>query len=109
MKIVQRKVVSLRLDNGACPFDNWFESLSSREQRIVDARLSRIRDGNFGDHILICRGIYELRIHFGAGLRIYYGISSDVVILLGGGTKRGQQRDIIKARRLWEAFLNETN
>lgn len=110
MKIVQRKVVSLRLDNGSCPFDHWFESLSGREQRIVDARLSRIRDENFGDHHLIRRGIFELRIHFGAGLRIYYGISNrDIVILLGGGTKSSQRKDINKAQRLWESYKNETN
>jgi putative addiction module killer protein len=71
----------------------------------VDARLARVRAGNFGDCKSVGGGVFELRIPLGPGLRVYYGLrGQEIVVLLGGGDKRGQQRDIRRAQELWLQF-----
>jgi putative addiction module killer protein len=70
--------------------------------RAIDARLARIRDGNFGDHKSVGEGVSELRIPKGPGLRVYYGLEGDtLVVLLGGGDKSTQEKDIREAQELW--------
>lgn len=77
-------------------------------QRAVDARLTRLAVGNFGDHRSIGNGLYELRIMKGPGLRVYYGFKGlELVILIGGGDKSTQKGDIEKAKVLWRKY-NET-
>lgn len=64
------------------------------------ARLSRLECGNPGDHASVGDGVFELRIHLGAGWRIYYGqVGQQIILLVGGGTKNGQQRDIDVAKQ----------
>ena len=71
----------------------------------VDARLTRVRAGNFGDCKSVGGGVFELRISFGPGLRVYYGLHGrQVVVLVGGGDKRSQARDIRRAQELWQQF-----
>ncbi len=67
--------------------------------------LSRIENGNFGDVKSLSLGLFERRIHFGAGYRIYFGNDGDqIVILLGGGTKRHQSKDIKRTREFWDDY-----
>ena len=74
---------------------------------MVRARLNRIRLGNFGDCKSIGGGVEELRIDFGPGYRIYYGREESlVVILLCGGDKKTQARDILRARQYWKEYLD---
>ena len=69
---------------------------------IVDARIARLRGGNFGDSRPIGGGASENRIHFGPGYRIYYGVDGpSLIILLCGGDKSTQADDIACARRCW--------
>ena len=76
--------------------------------RSVDARLTRVRDGNFGDHKGVGEGVFELRIPKGPGLRVYYGLDGeDLVILLGGGDKSTQDKDIKEAKALWKEYKHE--
>ena len=71
----------------------------------MDARLARVRAGNFGDHKSVGGGVSELRIVFGPGLRVYYGLHGQkVVVLVGGGDKGSQTRDIRRAQQLWQQF-----
>ena len=73
--------------------------------RAVDARLTRVRAGNFGDHKRVAKGVYELRVDRGPGLRIYYGLcGADLVVLLGGGAKGTQHADIKKAKKAWGRY-----
>ena len=101
-----RTIRSLVLDNGNCPFDEWLTGLENPYFiRAVDARLTRIRDGNFGDHKSIGDGVFELRIPKGPGLRVYYGLDhGEIVILLGGGDKSTQDKDIKQAHAFWRAY-----
>ena len=90
------------------PFSDWLHSLrDARAAGIVRARLNRIRLGNFGDCKSVGGGVGELRIDFGPGYRVYYGREgSFVVILLCGGDKRSQARDILTAQKRWKEYLD---
>ena len=104
--MIEREIKKLELQNGLVPFDEWFDSLRDmRMQAAVDARLTRIRAGNFGDCKSVGGGVFELRISFGPGLRIYYGLHGQkIVVLIGGGDKRSQPRDIRRVQELWKQF-----
>jgi putative addiction module killer protein len=104
--MVEREVWKLELQNGVVPFDVWLESLGDEKMRVaVDARLARVRAGNFGDFKSVGDGVFELRLALGPGLRIYYGYNGrEVVVLIGGGDKGSQKRDIQRAKALWKEF-----
>jgi putative addiction module killer protein len=87
---------------GKKPFDEWLDKLRHKNRaaaEAVDARLARIRDkGNLGDFRSVGNAIFELRLHIGPGYRIYYLMHDRaVVVLLAGGEKGDQRRDIEKA------------
>jgi putative addiction module killer protein len=105
--MIEREIRKLELQNGRVPFDEWFDSLRDQRMRAaVDARLARVRAGNFGDAKAVGGGVSELRIKFGPGLRVYYGLhGKQVVVLLGGGDKGSQARDIVRALQHWQQFL----
>jgi len=70
--------------------------------------LDRLELDDLGDTKPVGEGIYELRIHFGAGYRIYFAkIENTIIVLLGGGDKSKQQQDIEKTKQLWRKYKNE--
>ncbi len=81
-------------------FENWLKRLRDlRARTSILSRIERIEDGNFGDHKSVGGGISELRVNVGQGYRVYYTVRrSTVIILLCGGTKSSQRRDIVRAR-----------
>lgn len=81
----------------------WRNGLRDSQARIaVDRRINRIELGNFGDHKPCRDGVWELRIDIGPGYRVYYAMHGvDVVLLLCGGDKRTQDRDIDRACDYW--------
>lgn len=85
---------------GKRPFEIWIKGLKEIHTRAkILARLDRLRLGNFGDCKTLQEGVCELRIHHGPGIRIYYGkIGNKVILLLCGGDKGSQDRDIAKAK-----------
>jgi putative addiction module killer protein len=105
--VVQFEILLYR-EGRSTPFSEWLAALKDgRAVGIVRARLNRIRLGNFGDCKPVGGGVDELRIDFGPGYRVYYGREgSSVVVLLCGGTKRTQDRDIVTARAYWKRYLN---
>ncbi len=89
-------------------FDKWLARLRDREavKRVAD-RLSRIEEGNLGDVRPVGEGVSEARIHYGAGYRLYFvQRGNEVVLMLGGGDKSTQQRDIKKAKLLAKIWRN---
>jgi len=110
--VIEREIRKLELQNGLVPFDDeWFDSLRDQKwQAAVDARLVRVRAGNFGDCKSVGGGVFELRIDLGPGLRVYYALHGrQVVVLLGGGEKRSQPRDIRRAQQLWQQFTKHAS
>lgn len=88
-------------------FDRWFQKLKDKrgEARVV-ARIRAAERGNFGDCRSVGNGVYEMRIHFGPGYRLYFCREDDIVyVLLCGGTKRRQRRDIVRARAMAKNLL----
>lgn len=93
-------------DRGASPFREWLDELDVTARARVQARVLRFESGNLGDYKSVGGGVLESRLDFGPGYRIYFGIhESDLVLLLVGGTKRTQQRDIRQAREYWVDYL----
>lgn len=92
-------------------FNRWMRSLKDRRavSKIL-LRIERIADGNFGDHKSVGAGVQELRIDYGPGYRIYYvQRGSVVVILLCGGDKSSQARDIEIAKRMAQELKDWPN
>jgi len=108
MEVTARELLLLQTPEGKVPFEEWFDNLKDRAfQKAIDARLARIEDGNFGDHKSVGDGVFELRVPKGPGLRVYYGLDGPkVVVLIGGGNKSTQSRDITKAQQLFKEYLD---
>ena len=87
-------------ENGQSPFDNWLIGLRDIKARArIDTRLNRASLGNLGDYASIGGGVFELRIFYGPGYRVYYSLEREnVMMLLFGGTKDTQRRDIKVAK-----------
>ncbi len=108
MEASARELIMLETQEGDVPFEKWLENLKSKAFQVaVDARLTRVADGNFGDHKSVGEGVFELRIPKGPGLRIYYGLDGPrLVVLIGGGDKSSQKKDIRNAQKLWKEYLD---
>lgn len=97
-----------RTDAGKEPFIEWQDGLDLVIQARVDARLTRIEHtGNLGDCKSLGDGVHELRFDFDPGYRVYFGkVKKSVILLLAGGAKGSQQRDINKAKEYWQDHLS---
>lgn len=93
-------------EEGENPFHTWLNSLRDLAARAkIRVRLNRVRLGNFGDCKPVGKGVNELRVDYGPGYRIYYGKSKRaIVILLCGGSKKTQAKDIQLAKTYWADF-----
>ena len=89
------------------PFTFWLDRIQDKKARAtILMRLSRLRLGNLGDSKSVGSSIYELRIHYGPGLRIYYSkVGTKIVLLLCGGSKKSQVKDIARAK----SYLKDYN
>jgi len=90
-------------EEGKTPFRDWLHALPDTIARArIRIRLDRVEDGNFGDHRSVGEGVVELKLHFGPGYRIYIGFAGPkVILLLCGGDKKTQAKDIRVAKRYW--------
>ena len=88
-------------------FDKWFRKLKDfRAKTKILFRIQRIeQNGNFGDCEPVGEGISELRIHYAKGYRVYLKEHGEkIVLLLNGGDKSSQQKDIVKAKQIWSDY-----
>ena len=90
--------------DGSEPFTDWLRSLRDGTARNrIRQRIARVRLGNFDDARSLGDGLFELRVHLGPGYRVYFGREGDrIVILLSGGDKGSQNRDIERAKGYWQ-------
>ena len=90
---------------GRSPFAEWFNALDAVTAARVDRYIRRLEAGNFGAAKPLRDGVFELRLDFGPGYRVYYGREGrTIIILLGGGSKRRQDADIATAIERWKRY-----
>lgn len=92
--------------SGKDVFDDWLTRLAdARAQAKIASRINRLAAGNFGDCKSLGQGLYELRIDWGPGYRVYYVmIGRECILLLCGGDKRKQSADIRRALQCWSDY-----
>ncbi|EKK2809115.1 type II toxin-antitoxin system RelE/ParE family toxin [Salmonella enterica] len=90
-----------QIENGEVPYTDWMKKLRRKDQTAalkVDSRIARAMGGNFGDHKFERDGVWELRVDYGPGYRVYYSIEDgEIILLLIGGNKKTQTADLDKA------------
>jgi putative addiction module killer protein len=93
---------------GRCPFREWIEDLDVAVRARIQVRVLRFETGNLGDCKSVGGGAWEARLLFGPGYRVYFGKEGRSIILLLGGDKFTQAKDIRDARRFWSEYLGAT-
>jgi putative addiction module killer protein len=87
--------------DGHCPFEEWFEELDPDAAARVNTAIARMAAGNFGDSKSLGKGLWERRLDFDGGYRLYFVRDGRaLVVLLVGGTKRRQKANIAEAYKL---------
>ena len=91
--------------DGRSPFEGWFASLDPVARARITVAVARLEQGNLSNAKGVGEGVFEYRINFGPGYRVYFGRDGEIlVILLTGGTKKRQQRDIVAAIEMWADY-----
>lgn len=104
------KVLVFHEGSGKSPYLDWLSALDLKTQERILNRVTRLEKGQFGDCKTIDKNLYELRFFFGPGYRIYFGVQhSKLVLLLTGGDKSSQNKDILKAKQFWKTFQEDTH
>ncbi|OGQ35910.1 MAG: addiction module protein [Deltaproteobacteria bacterium RIFCSPHIGHO2_12_FULL_43_9] len=106
MEVQPRDIKVYIAPNGKIPFIEWLSSLKDISARAkIRIRLDRLSLGNFGDCKHVGGGVFELRIKFGPGYRVYFGqVGNEIILLLSGGDKNTQSDDIKKAIKYWADY-----
>ncbi|ERR1700722_10961265 len=91
--------------SGDSPFGAWFDDLDPRAAAKITVALTRLGQGNLSNVKGVGAGVFEYKVDFGPGYRVYFGKDGEtIVILLAGGTKKRQQRDIGDAQARWHDY-----
>ena len=104
--MTEKELLYYQTASGKVPFQDWFNGVKDKMTRArIAKRLERVSLGNYGDHKAVGKGVFELRLFFGAGYRIYFGEDGkDIVLLLTGGDKNTQNNDIANAQTFWQEY-----
>lgn len=104
-----KRVEQLELPNGTEPFSEWFDKLDVRAQAKVALYIDRVAAGGSKKNIKsLGDGVFEIKISFGPGYRVYFGeLENTIILLLLGGDKGGQSRDIETAKMYWSEHVQK--
>lgn len=103
------EVIVYQTERAKQPFTEWRTRLGLEERATVDARIERVKQGLMGDCKSVGDGVFELRIHVGPGFRVYFAwVDNKMVLLLCGGCKSTQTKDIGKAKEYLENYKERT-
>jgi len=106
MKLIIREYLTPQGNN---PFRDWLKSLDIRVQARIQARVLRFESGNLGDHKSVGGGVWEARLDFGPGYRLYFAKGGfSLILLLAGGDKASQSKDIRACQSFWADYRKET-
>lgn len=111
MEAIPKEAYYYQSVSGRCPFEEWLESLKDRKGAAkIRARITRSRAGNFGKCNTVGQGVSEIKVDFGPGYRLYFGeIGKTIVILLCGGDKSTQAKDIKLAHEYWADYWRRSH
>ncbi len=106
MNVSKNDLFIYETSKGKLPLEEWLQDLRDRKARaIIRGRLDRLECGNIGQFRAVGEAIYELKIDFGPGYRVYFGRDGKtVIILLCGGDKSSQRKYIRKAQEYWQDY-----
>ncbi len=109
METTPKEIAYYATDAGKLPFREWYMGLRDHGAKaIISQRLDRVSLGLMGDWKFLSDGVYELRVNYGPGYRIYFGQDGQkLVLLLCGGDKKSQDRDIKTAKKYWENYQTQ--
>jgi putative addiction module killer protein len=104
--MTEKTLILYQTQDGREPFQEWRADIKDKVTRArIDRRLEYLAQGNYGDHKAVGEGVFELRLFFGAGYRVYVAEDGEqIVVLLLGGDKRSQCKDISLARAYWQDY-----
>lgn len=111
MEAREKNILTYVKADGSAPFNDWLEALRDRKARArIRTRINQVRLGNLGDCKSLGEGVSELRINFGPGYRVYFGQEGDtIIIVLSGGDKSSQNKDIKQAKAYWQDYKRRGN
>jgi putative addiction module killer protein len=106
MEAQPREIKIYVTEDEGCPFELWFQSLRDRNAKArIRSRIDRVEMGNLGDFKSVGDGVFELRIDYGPGYRVYFAQQGEaIILLLCGGDKSSQSSDILIAKQYWNEF-----
>jgi putative addiction module killer protein len=106
MEVTPRDLTIYQTPAGKAPFTEWLDNLrDDRARARIDKRLARIQLGNLGEYRFVGEGVWELKIDYGPGYRIYFGqVGMTLILLLCGGDKSTQAADILTAQDYWRDY-----
>ncbi len=109
MEAQSREIRYFLAEDGFSPFTLWLQALRDRKaHNKIEMRLKRVELGNLGDYKSVGDGVYELRIDFGPGYRIYFAqVGTTIILLLCGGDKSTQDKDIQQAQQYWRSYEDD--
>ena len=101
-------ILVFRLPNGREPFEDWVKELPDQIRARIEAYIVKVSFGGVKKNIKALKdGVFEIKIDFGPGWRVYFGEDGQKIILLIGGIKKTQTRDIEKAKEFWRYYAQE--
>lgn len=104
-----KNIIIFNLKNGKEPFTIWLKSIKDRlTQARIKSAILRLSNENFGDYKKISNDISEMRLHFGAGYRVYFSeLDNIIILLLCGGNKSSQSKDIEQAKKYLKSYKEQ--
>ena len=109
MEIEPREVLYYKKEEGVVPFLKWLYSIEDRVTKAkIRIRIDRVAAGDLGDYRSVGDGVNELRLNYGPGHRIYFGFDGQkIIVILCGGDKGSQNKDIRLAKEYWKNYKEE--
>ena len=106
--MIVKKIKYFVKENGASPFEDWFNKLDYSIQAAAARIIQRVAKGGGKKSVkALKRGLFEIKMPQGPGYRVYFAKEDDLIILLYGGDKKNQSRDIGKAEKYWRSYVKQ--
>jgi putative addiction module killer protein len=101
-------ILEYQTASGKSPYRQWLKKMDAAVRARIQLRINRFQQGNFGDSKKVTKDVWEARIHFGPGYRVYYAkVEDKILLLLCAGDKSSQSKDIEKASNYLEDYRSE--